>query len=252
MINSSYYTLITEQKNDILINLKVIGKIGPGDKINTKKKHFDKDNTSWYQPFLRLYRGDSRECSINQVNCLINEANNLITVAIKSKQTFRRHRPVGAAGRNALVRGADITSETDEFFYKNFSPNEFLKMLWGERIIHNALTGVENLKDTYNNDSNITSRLECLITILRKNIIELEKEIKSIDNTDPVSVPRCEPPPLQRNTQSLSPQTEPIGSSVTSIQDIWKRSEIIEENESESVISPQSLSFLKETDEMIR
>ena len=91
MINSSYYTLITEQKNDILINLKVIGKIGPGDKINTKKKHFDKDNTSWYQPFLRLYRGDSRECSINQVNCLINEANNLITVAIKSKQTFRLH-----------------------------------------------------------------------------------------------------------------------------------------------------------------
>ena len=152
MINSSYYTLITEQKNDILINLKVIGQIGPGDKINTKKKHFDIDNTSWYQSFLRLYRGDPLECSINQVHYLINEANNLITVAIKSTQTF-------------------ITSETDEFFYKNFSPNEFLKMLWGERIIHNALTGVENFKDTYNNDSNITSRLECLITIRRKNII---------------------------------------------------------------------------------
>lgn len=233
MINSSHYTLITEQKNDILINLKVIGKIGPGDKINTKKKHFDKDNTSWYQPFLRLYRGDSRECCINQINYLINETNTLITLAIKSKQ-------IGL-------------SKTDEFFYKNFSPNEFLKMLWDERIIHNALTGVENLKDTYNNDSNITSRIECLVTILRKNIIELEKEIKSIDNTVPVSVPRCEPP-LQRNTQSLSPQTEPV-SSVTSIQDIWKRSEIIEENESESVSRSHmgtSPSFLKEIDEMIR
>jgi len=275
MINSSYYTLITEQKNDILINLKVIGKIGPGDKINTKKKHFDKDNTSWYQPFLRLYRGDSRECSINQVNCLINEANNLITVAIKSKQTFRLH-PFGGTQdtenrRTPPRRGGGtfgytpsgvhtenrrtpsgvhhITSETDEFFYKNFSPKEFLKMLWGERIIHNALTGIENLKDTYNNDSNITSRLECLITILRKNIIELEKEIKSMDNTDPVSVPRCDPPPLQRNTQSLSPQTEPVGSLR---EDIWKRSEIIEENESESVISPQNASFMKEIDEMIR
>ena len=242
MINSSYYTLITEQKNDILINLKVIGKIGPGDKINTKKKHFDKDNTSWYQPFLRLYRGDSRECSINQVNCLINEANNLITVAIKSKQTFRRHPSGGSQDTPSGVH--HITPETDEFFYKNFSPNEFLKMLWGERIIHNALTGVENLKDTYNNDSNITSRLECLITILRKNIIELEKEIKLIDN---IAVPR---------TTSLSPiQTEPIGSITSLREDIWKRSEMIEENESESVISvisPQNPSFLKEIDEMIR
>ncbi len=252
MINSSYYTLITEQKNDILINLKVIGKIGPGDKINTKKKHFDKDNTSWYQPFLRLYRGDSRECSINQVNCLINEANNLITVAIKSKQTFRRHCPVGAVDTAPQGR-RNITSETDEFFYKNFSPNEFLKMLWGERIIHNALTGVENLKDTYNNDSNITSRLECLITILRKNIIELEKEIKSIDNTALLAVPPPDSCVTSSHTTSLSPiQTEPIGSLR---EDIWKRSEMIEENESESVISvisPQNPSFLKEIDEMIR
>jgi len=216
MINSSHYTLITEQKNDILINLKVIGKIGPGDKINTKKKHFDKDNTCWYQPFLRLYRGDSRECSINQVKYLIDETNTLIALAIRNKHNY-----------------------IEEFFYKNFSSEEFLNMLWDEKIIHNALTGVENLKDTYNNDSNITSRLECLITVLRKNIEKLEKEIKTIKQTSTEN---------QEIEKKSSPLIVPISSSVGSIPSLTP-SPLPSPVPSPS---PMSTNTLKEIDDMIR
>lgn len=215
MINSSHYTLITEQKNDILINLKVIGKIGPGDKINTKKKHFDKDNTSWYQPFLRLYRGDSRECSINQVNYLINETNTLITLAIDSK-------------RNKQI---------NEFFYKNFSPDEFLKMLWNEEIIHNALTGVTNLKDTYINDSNITSRIECLITILRRNIQDLEIEIKKNKKTEEIPI----------NSVSSSSSQQVINSLSS-----FDNTSLNPSPSSPIIVSPASTTILKEIDDMIR
>lgn len=215
MINSSHYTLITEQKNDILINLKVIGKIGPGDKINTKKKHFDKDNTSWYQPFLRLYRGDSRECSINQVNYLINETNTLITLAIDSK-------------RNKQI---------NEFFYKNFSPDEFLKMLWDEEIIHNALTGVTNLKDTYINDSNITSRIECLITILRRNIQDLEIEIKKNKKTKEIPI---------NSVSSSSSSSQVIVNSLSS----FENTSLNPSPSSPIIISPASK--IKEIDDMIR
>ena len=45
------------QVQNLLINLKVLSQIGPGDKINTKEKNIEIDNNNWGQALRRAYRG---------------------------------------------------------------------------------------------------------------------------------------------------------------------------------------------------
>ena len=41
------------QVQNLLINLKVLSQIGPGDKINTKEKNIEIDSNSWGQSLRR-------------------------------------------------------------------------------------------------------------------------------------------------------------------------------------------------------
>jgi len=59
------------QVQNLLINLKVLSQIGPGDKINTKEKNIEIDSNSWGQSLRRTYRGDDRKLTFDMINNLI-------------------------------------------------------------------------------------------------------------------------------------------------------------------------------------
>ena len=131
----------------LLTNLKVIGKIGPGFKINTKGKYIQLDDTTYWQGFTRWYRGDSRDTMYEKIHSTINSCNKVILMAIN-----------------------DYGEDPSKSFsiYNDCSPQDFLSIIYD--ILRNAKNGLENLKDTYNSDPTLSSRLEIDIISIRNQL----------------------------------------------------------------------------------
>ena len=138
----------------LLVNLKVLGKIGPGSKINTKEKYLELDDTTWYQSALRWYRGDSRYTTSDKIQTTIKKSSIIVNNAIKD-----------------LHENGDYLSEK----YINSTPEDFLTLVLG--ILKNAKIGVENLKDTYVHDTTLSSQLEMDISSLDRQIKTIEKNL---------------------------------------------------------------------------
>lgn len=135
----------------LLIDLKVISKIGPGNKINTKEKYLELDDTTWWQGALRWYRGDSRQTTSDKVHITISSCSHIINAAI-----------------------SDFRTEPDKIvqMYLNSTPYDFLIMM--RNSIKTAKVGVENLRDTYIHDTTLSSKLEF-------DILSIDRQVGMID-----------------------------------------------------------------------
>jgi hypothetical protein len=139
----------------LMVNLKVMAKIGPGFKINTKEKYLELDDTTWVQGVLRWYRGDSRQTTLDKIHISVNSSANHVNKALAD---FKENN--------------DIPCE----MYLNSTAEEFLITI--HEIIRNAKVGLENLKDTYIHDETLSSRLEMSISSLERQINNIERNIK--------------------------------------------------------------------------
>lgn len=141
----------------LLTDLNVIGKIGPGTKVNTKDKYLKLDDTTWWQGAHRWYRGDSRDTTYEKIHSTIATSLRFINLALK-----------------------DLKDNPYEIIpiYMNSIPDEFLRLLYD--TLKKTKIGIENLKDTYIHDPTLSSRLEMdLISI--KNQMNLIKNNILVD-----------------------------------------------------------------------
>ncbi len=138
----------------LLIDLKVISKIGPGTKINTKEKYLELDDTTWWQGALRWYRGDSRQTTSDKIHTTISSCSHIINAAIND---FRNE--------------PDIIVQ----MYLNSTPHDFLVMM--RTSLKSAKVGVENLRDTYIHDTTLSSKLEFDILSIDRQVGLVEKLI---------------------------------------------------------------------------
>ncbi len=142
----------------LLIDLKVISKIGPGTKVNTKEKYLELDDTTWWQGAIRWYRGDSRQTSSDKIHNTVAACSTIINSAINDhKESLTSPLPI----------------------YLDSIPADFLLLM--HHNLKLARTGVENLKDTYIHDTTLSSKLEMDIASLSRQILSIEKTIRTED-----------------------------------------------------------------------
>lgn len=134
-----------EKIKSIMINLKVIGKIKPGCKLNSKEKYLKVDDSTIYQWVLRKYRGDSRHVTIERVTCVIHDAIHLIHDALKNPNAS----------------------------FLNVPAAEFIEKM--HEFLVEAGTGLENLQDHYINDTTISTQLEMDKYLLEQCILKIKK-----------------------------------------------------------------------------
>lgn len=139
----------------MFINMKVLGKLGPGMKINTKGKYFEIDDTTWYQFAFRWFRGDNRDISFDKLQQTINQFIKLSKDAI-----------------------TDYKYANIEIFekYLDNTPEEFIKKC---RIICiSAIKGLNSFKDTYIHDETFCCKIDFEIETLQTLLNLIIKETK--------------------------------------------------------------------------
>lgn len=142
---------------DLIINLKVIGKIGTGFKINTKEKYIELDDSTWYQWALRKYRGDTRYSSITKINDTVEQVKFLIRIALEEVESERIH---------------------DR--YMGRTPRDFLEFIRG--VLEETVKGLKNLMNTYTRDTTIYSQLEMNLFVLEKNMADIDRVFPELFN----------------------------------------------------------------------
>jgi hypothetical protein len=129
----------------LFVDLAVLGKVGSGYKINTKGVYLELDDSKWYQPASRWFRGDSRHSTMEKINSTIE------TTSLLVKEV------------------CDYPTE----MYMKMSSKVFLEKIY--TIVKEAIAGLENLSGTYHKDITICSQL-------RFGILTLQQTCKDIEN----------------------------------------------------------------------
>lgn len=62
----------------IVINLKLLGKLEMGVKLNTRGSYFSIDDTRWDQGVRRMWRGDNRDSTYEKISELIKDTKELL------------------------------------------------------------------------------------------------------------------------------------------------------------------------------
>ena len=145
------------QVQNLLINLKVLSQIGPGDKINTKEKNIEIDSNNWGQSLRRTYRGDDRKLTFDMIN-------NLITTL-------------------TLIIQKSLEGDADEYIEEksvHMTNQELLKEVHKE--LEGVRKGLENLRETYFQDATLASKMELCIGTVQRQITSIENYFKKKNN----------------------------------------------------------------------
>ena len=118
----------------LIINLKILGQIDTGMKINTQQQYFTLDDKR-FQNFTRWYRTDNRHYTYEKISNLVE---NLSRLYSEEKQP-----PVGYTNENF------------------------------KEILENAVTGLCKLKTTYMDDKTFVSMLEVEIDLLNRIVAKI-------------------------------------------------------------------------------
>ena len=145
------------QVQNLLINLKVLSQIGPGDKINTKEKNIEIDNNNWGQSLRRTYRGDDRKLTFDMINNLITTLTLIIQKSLE-----------GDANEYIEEKSVHMTNQ------------ELLKEVHKE--LEGVRKGLENLRETYFQDATLASKMELCIGTVRRQITSIENYFKKKNN----------------------------------------------------------------------
>lgn len=124
----------TSKSRMAIINLKILGELKNGVKLNTHEKYFTLDDTHWYQPLRRLYRGDNRNLAYEKISELVSNIQELFDQP------------------NTL----DMTQDEFKIF---IIP-----------ILEQAKKGLLSLKDTYHDDKTFTAQIDVEISTLGRMI----------------------------------------------------------------------------------
>lgn len=142
---------------NLLINLKVLGKLIDGSKLNTKEKLLHVDPYSWFQGLYRWNRGDNRKTTCEVIRFIIAKASKIVQISLQSSPE------------------AFIEEKSLHLTHENL-----LKTLLVE--LKKTLKGLQVLVQTYEYDKTITSKLEVEIAILIRQNESIDEYFKKINS----------------------------------------------------------------------
>lgn len=148
--------------DDILINLNIISKIKPYDKIYINKNNLITiEYNTLLQGLFRFLYNNNREKNINNLNNFYKTVFNVIDDLLNSPYINNYN--------------TDLELDDDEFF-KTF--NNFKKL---SHYLELSLVGLNNLKQTYNDDIVIDSKIDLMINNTELYSQKINKKITNIE-----------------------------------------------------------------------
>ena len=161
-----------ENNFDLIVrNLKILSSIKPNDKIIKKKHTIKIDSPYLYQGFSRYWTGDSRKESLNHIEHLIETTFNNIDLIYSNEIEYRTG---GLNGNNNYYNKGQSYFETEN--------TQKLQIFSTE--LKNSIVGLSNLKQTYNSDISICSRIEVLIEKINLRIKKIQELFQININSD--------------------------------------------------------------------
>lgn len=153
----------------LFINLKVLSKIEEGQKLYTKNEYLMLDDgTSYKQTMLRWWHGEDRISTLNKIQEVVESAIGCGQNAINSELLHQAH-VTNNVNNNDVNNTNNLRQwETERDKLIQIDNVNLLKILSSE--ITGALLGIRKLKNTYDDDKTLGSKLELEIELLERNI----------------------------------------------------------------------------------
>lgn len=154
--------------NHILINLNIISKIKPNDKIYFNSESLIELNTnSIFQGLIRLLLNNSRAKNINLLNNFYNSVFTHINEIINSKYL------------NLYVNNCDMLMKICNIEHEQFNIicNELIEI---KHFISISINGLNNMKETYSDDILTISKLDIIISSIKTNINKIKNKLDSV------------------------------------------------------------------------
>ena len=159
----------------ILINLNIIAKIKPNDKIYMNSDNFMSiEQDTAFQGLFRFLFNNSRNKNLNNLNYFYTSVYNYIDDTINSKYLLMSDKNVQLID-NLYLLNRNCFSENENFIniYNNLVEiNHYLKL---------SLIGLENLKKTYISDVVTISKLDIIINDAETYIKKIQKKLDNIN-----------------------------------------------------------------------
>ena len=152
-----------ENNFDLIIrNLKILSSIKPHDKIIKKGDTIKIDTPYIYQGITRYWNGDSRKESLHLIEHLVDTTFNKIDLIYSNEIEYRTG---GLNGNNNYYNKGQSYFETENTQKLQIFSNE----------LKNTINGLNNLKQTYNSDISICSRIEVVIEKINLRIKKIQE-----------------------------------------------------------------------------
>lgn len=151
---------MNEITDNILVNLKIISKIAPNNKLKLihNTTTIEKEGiASW---LLRWYNGDSREKTVNFIKIVVADAINMT---------------------NDIMNSTYINNKSRRTTYEETEYTKSLSTLFLiKNEMNNSKTGIVNLQKTYELDIQIISQLEVVMNKIDGHLGIIERKLKEI------------------------------------------------------------------------
>lgn len=146
---------------DIVLNLTIIGKIHKGGRIKTDYRgKITLENENLLQPLTRWALNFHREQAVNDIKQIKTEAFDKADDIMDNKffNIFK-------------LKENPTESEIEAHNKRVDQLNELTQSLF------NSTKGIENLKETYNQDATIASRLDIMISEINNKVTEIKSKL---------------------------------------------------------------------------
>lgn len=172
---------------NILINLNIVSKIRPNDKIYINNDNFISiEYDSMFQGVLRFFYNNSRNKNINNLNNFYSLTFSQIDDLLNSKylnifiskSNFRNNKNkhtqhVDERYDLPIEHRCDLENENFLKVYSDLTEiNYYIKL---------SINGLENLKKTYNSDILTSSKIDIIINSVESIIKKINKKLEHID-----------------------------------------------------------------------
>lgn len=159
--------------NNILVNLSIISKIKPNDKIYISSDNFVSiEHESFLQGILRFIYKNSREKNINNLNNFYSMVYVYIDELINSKYISFDNNKKSVKNILNVVNNA-----SDENYLTTYNNIKEI-----HKYIKASINGLENLKKTYSPDIVTVSKIDITINNINAYIKKMEMKIELLDS----------------------------------------------------------------------
>ena len=178
--NKLHISKMNDITDTILVNLKIISKIAPNNKLKISNNTTTIEKEGLAAWLLRWYSGDSRLKTVNFIKTIVSDSINITTDLMNS--TYINHK-----GRKAAYEETEFTKALSTLFLIRTE-------------LENSKQGILNLQKTYEMDIQIISQLEVVMNKIDGHLGIIDRKLKEIqtEHTEPAPAPSEARGPVQK------------------------------------------------------